>query len=185
MNDNFLYVMSDGTDYKIGVSKNPVQRAREIKHDIKKEITILLSINCLDAYGCERYIHNKYKYLNTGREWFAFPNREFLQDVWDVCINNLVHNDSFISIDSKRNQVSEKLNAFVTSCQAVTYDFVFKLLNDKQKYNHNTIPNMLRNLGCVKVSRAKGVFYVTPNGLDIGIEKQNVNTLIAISNKII
>lgn len=185
MNDNFLYVMSDGTDYKIGVSKNPVQRAIEIKHDVKKEVTILLSINCLDAYGCERYLHHKYKHLNTGREWFSFPNREFLQDVWDVCINNLVYDDSFISIDSKRNQVSDKLNAFVSSCQAVTFDFVFKLLNDKNKYNHSTLPNMLRNLGCTKISRAKGVFYVTPYGLVSGIEKQNVNALIEIANKII
>lgn len=184
MNDNFLYVMSDGTNYKIGVSKNPIQRSIEVKRDTKKQITILLSINCIDAYGCERYLHHKYKYLNVGGEWFSFPNRDFLQDVWDVCINNLIHNDSFICIDSKRNQVSEKLNEFVASCQSVTFDFVFNLLSNKEKYNHNTIPNMLKNLGCVKVTRTKGVFYITPNGLELGLDKERVKDIIEVTNKI-
>lgn len=183
MNDNFVYVMSDGTNYKIGVSKNPVQRATEVARQYKRKVSLLLSINCIDAFGCERYLHHKYKNINIGGEWFDFGSRAFLEDVWYVCTNNLIHNDSFISIDSKRNQVSEVLNAFVGECQAVTFDHVFKLLNDRDKFNQNTIPNMLRNLGCVKVIRAKGVYYITPKGLENGLHKENVNIIKTFANK--
>lgn len=184
MNDNFVYVMSDGVNYKIGVSKNPVQRAIEIERQYKKKISLLLSINCIDAYGCERYLHYKYKNINIGGEWFDFGSRSFIEDVWHVCTNNLIHNDSFICIDSKRNAVSEVLNAFVEKCEALTYIYVFNLLNDKDKYNQNTLPNMLRNLGCVKIQRAQGTFYLTPKGLESGLQKltyKNIEPLLNIT----
>lgn len=182
MNDNFVYVMSDVENYKIGVSKNPVQRAVEVSRKYKRPVSLLLSINCIDAYGCEKYLHHKYKNINVGGEWFDFGSRAFLEDVWYVCTNNLIGNGAFISIDSKRNQTSDKLNEFVDSCKALTYIYAFELLDDKEKYNGNTIPNMLRNLGCLRVSRAKGVFYVTPKGLEEGLEKERVDVISSIAN---
>lgn len=172
MNDNFVYVMSDGQDYKIGVSINPVERALEITRELKKPISLLLSINCKNAYGCEGYLHKKYADRNVCREWFAFEDRSFINDVWYVCTNDLISNRNFISVDSKLNQKDPDVDKLVQNNLALSYDFVNKCTDFK--YNHVLIPAMLLGAGCKKVTRSNGAgcpLYITPRGLEEKIHK--------------
>lgn len=180
MNDNFLYVMSDGINYKIGVSKNPVERALGIRTQSKKKISILLSINCKDAYGCEAYLHNRYKDSNIQGEWFSFKDRSFLKDVWDVCINNLVDNNMFICVDSKLNQKDPVLDSFVETNVALSYNVLYKYFNGK--YSQTALPAMLVSLGCLKISRKEGSFYITPKGLSELVDRQHYSDIEKVAN---
>ncbi len=183
MNDNFVYVMSDGDQYKIGVSNNPVQRALTIRTVSGNPISLLLSINCKDAYGCERYLHNKYKSFNTQGEWFCFTNTEFLRDVWEVCFNNIIDDNMFICVDSKLNQKDEYLNRIIDHNLAVSYSFVTELL--EYKYSQTALPAMMLALGCNKVTRPQGMFYITPRGLEQMIHKKKYADIKEIANIVI
>lgn len=184
MNDNFVYVMSDGIDYKIGVSINPVQRALDISKELRKPISLLLSINCENAYGCESYLHHFYKDSNIGREWFSFEDRRFLEKVWEVCTNNLIKNRNFIAIDSKLKQKDTDLEVLVNGNLALSYDFIRKCL--EYKYNHVVIPAMLYALGCKKINRPNkigGPLYITPRGLEEKVDKQYQKDMTDFANK--
>lgn len=180
MNNNFVYVMSDGLEYKIGVSVNPVQRALSISHELGKPISLLLSINCENAYGCESYLHHMYKDFNTKREWFKFADRTFLSEVWNVCINNLVRNRNFISVDSKLNQIDENLKKLVQDNVALSYRFTSECLDGK--YSQVVLPAMLLALGCKKISRSEGVLYITPRGIVERVNKMRYKDMDAIAN---
>lgn len=180
MNNNFVYVMSDGVDYKIGVSVNPVQRALSISHELGRPISLLLCINCENAYGCESYLHHMYKDFNTKREWFKFADRTFLSEVWNVCINNLVKNRNFISVDSKLNQTDENLKKLVEDNVALSYRFASECLNGK--YSQVVLPAMLLALGCKKISRSEGVLYITPRGIVERVNKMRYKDMDAIAN---
>lgn len=180
MNDNFVYVMSDGVDYKIGVSINPVQRALAISQELGKPISLLLSINCENAYGCESYLHHMYKDFNIKREWFKFSDRTFLTEVWNVCINNLIKNRNFIAVDSKLNQTDKDLEKLVQDNVALSYKFTSVCLDNK--YSQVVLPAMLLALGCKKISRPEGVLYITPKGLEERVNKLRYKDMDAIAN---
>lgn len=182
MNDNFVYVMSDGENYKIGVSINPIERAKAIKIELRKPISLLLSINCKDAYGCERYLHNKYQHLNVGREWFSFPDQDFLKNVCFVCVNNIIDKTMFIAVDSKLKKTDDRLDSLVSNNLSLSYAFAHEQLSED--YNHVLLPSMLLNLGCKRVKRAKGAFYITPKGLEEGLDKQRLKIIKEVSNKV-
>lgn len=180
MTNKFVYVFSDGEFYKIGVSKNPIQRAEQIKFATKNRISVLMTINCKDAYGCEKYLHNKYKDFNVGGEWFSFEDESFIDEVYRVCKNNIVSKENFICLDSKLNQKSPELENLVENNCVLLYADVDRALDGK--YNRVVLPHMLKSLGCIRVEKNLTKFYITPNGIEKGLDKAGYKTLIQFIN---
>lgn len=80
----FLYIISDGTDAKIGVSKQPEKRLKSLQTGSPKKLILYATYEILDKnpFGFEKKCHEAISksYQKRG-EWFASPN------LWDLqCI---------------------------------------------------------------------------------------------------
>lgn len=67
-----VYYLKVGNTYKIGITRNNLNgRLRNIRHQSKKEVTLLQTFDCSlkEAYLTEQYILNKFANVRTIRRW--------------------------------------------------------------------------------------------------------------------
>lgn len=64
--------------YKIGVSKNPNKRLKEVQTGNPSPVEILHLYETENAYKVEKSLHNRYSHLNTHGEWFELSINEEL-----------------------------------------------------------------------------------------------------------
>jgi len=81
MEISYLYIISNGTDLKIGVSKNPQKRLKQLQTGSadKLEFFELYPLSSKRVYSLEKECHQKLQtnYIKRG-EWFKAPL------FWDV-----------------------------------------------------------------------------------------------------
>lgn len=81
MEISYLYIISNGTDLKIGVSKNPEKRLKQLQTGSATSLSFveLYSLPSNKVYKLEKECHNKLVTQYTKRgEWFRKPL------LWDV-----------------------------------------------------------------------------------------------------
>lgn len=64
--------------YKIGVSKSPNKRLKEVQTGNPSPIDILYLYETENAYKIEKALHNRYSQYNTHGEWFELSIKEEL-----------------------------------------------------------------------------------------------------------
>lgn len=69
-----VYIMRCGGYYKIGVSKDPERRARELDKRPYKVELVFVSSATEYAYKVESCIHEWLEEDKVGGEWFRFPH---------------------------------------------------------------------------------------------------------------
>lgn len=62
--------------YKIGVSKNPNKRLKEIQTGNPAPVEIVQLYETEMAYKVEKALHNRYSHFNTHGEWFELSIKE-------------------------------------------------------------------------------------------------------------
>ena len=70
---SWVYIISDGTDIKIGKANNPTRRLSELQTGNKNQLSILRLIkteNEKDAYRIESTLHKIYSQHRLNNEWF-------------------------------------------------------------------------------------------------------------------
>lgn len=67
---NYLYVLTDGDFYKIGVTSNIKQRVNTIRKLNPREITVLKLKKLDNAYSYEKSMHKKFEHKRVHGEWF-------------------------------------------------------------------------------------------------------------------
>lgn len=82
MKISFLYIISNGNDLKIGVSKNPEKRLKDLQTGSAQKLHIVetFKLPYQKVFRLEKECHNKLvtSYPKRG-EWFKNPIE------WDVC----------------------------------------------------------------------------------------------------
>lgn len=68
----FIYLIQslESSKYKIGISKNPQKRLKQIQTGSAEEIRLVAQYETENYGHIEKYFHRKYEYLNTIGEWF-------------------------------------------------------------------------------------------------------------------
>lgn len=56
--------------YKIGVSKNPAKRVKQLQTGSSENISIVFSYNTEIPYKLETTLHNYFNMYNVNREWY-------------------------------------------------------------------------------------------------------------------
>jgi hypothetical protein len=71
-----VYVLQHGDDplYKIGVAKNPAQRAKELSTGAPRELKIVASKRFADARAVERALHRVFRRDRARGEWFELSD---------------------------------------------------------------------------------------------------------------
>jgi len=62
--------------YKIGVSKRPNKRLKELQTGNPSPVEILYLYETENAYKIEKSLHNRYSHFNTHGEWFELSIKE-------------------------------------------------------------------------------------------------------------
>ncbi len=62
--------------YKIGVSKSPNKRLKQIQTGNPAPVEILYLYETENAYKIEKALHNRYSHFNTHGEWFELSIKE-------------------------------------------------------------------------------------------------------------
>ena len=62
--------------YKIGVSKYPNKRLKQIQTGNPAPVEILYLYETENAYKIEKALHNRYSHFNTHGEWFELSIKE-------------------------------------------------------------------------------------------------------------
>lgn len=182
-NDAMVYVISDGELHKIGISNNPITRLHSLRSGLKKKLSILMAINCKDARGCEKELHSRFKSYSVGGEWFNFPDRSFLNEVFEVCSQDIVSDEKFYSADYAISATPEVVVKIINSFYLVTYKCVDYF--SRGEYSPTVLPQIMKRMGCipVKVSWRKTKVYITPKGLELGLDKLPKKDLKPYLNK--
>lgn len=79
----YLYVLQCQNFVKIGVSKTPNRRIKQLQTGNPYKIYLLLNLKVEDAYQAENFFHKKFKNQNSMGEWFEV-NSEIKQWVIDM-----------------------------------------------------------------------------------------------------
>lgn len=68
----FIYIISNGDNYKIGFSKNPKRRIKQLQTgtDVKLELKYFIEIEVAPVYIIEYIIHKVVKESRIQGEWF-------------------------------------------------------------------------------------------------------------------
>jgi hypothetical protein len=80
---NNIYIIGDGENIKIGVSKNPQRRLKTLQTGHPHKLTLLFSIPSPSAYKIEKQLHKmltdfRVKKTNCVRsEWFCLKDRDY------------------------------------------------------------------------------------------------------------
>ena len=69
-NDGWVYVISDGDAFKIGVSKNPQKRLKTLQTGNKKKLTLEFCEHKNEPYKIETIVHRTLNEYRTEGEWF-------------------------------------------------------------------------------------------------------------------
>jgi hypothetical protein len=73
---NVYLIWEEGTSYyKIGISRNPAQRLKEIQTGNASQVHLVAEIPVSNANYKEKEFHDKYKRYQVSGEWFSFPPR--------------------------------------------------------------------------------------------------------------
>lgn len=71
---SYVYIMRCKGFYKIGVSKDPERRVRELDKRPYKVELIFVSSATEYAYKVEKFIQEWLEYFKVGGEWYDFPH---------------------------------------------------------------------------------------------------------------
>ena len=69
-NPGFLYIISDGKDYKVGVAKDPEKRLKTLQTGNKHTLSLEFTESKNSPYQCEKIIHQALAVYRTKGEWF-------------------------------------------------------------------------------------------------------------------
>lgn len=77
-----VYFLRDGQFIKIGISKNPSMRIRNLQVGNPRPIEVVRVWDCydemgLDAYKAEKTLHNELKDVRQCGEWFLYEGDDF------------------------------------------------------------------------------------------------------------
>jgi len=92
METSYLYIISNGTDLKIGVSKNPAKRLKQLQTGSSESLELIeiYSLPSEKVYKLEKECHQRLvsSYVKRG-EWFKSPL------FWDVrcMVESIVEED--------------------------------------------------------------------------------------------
>lgn len=139
---------------KIGVSKNPSDRLKELQTGNHNKLTLIKIIECDNYRKLESEMHKFYKQNNKIGEWFEFSVNEFSlcmdkaqelankinNDIKTKKQNNLVLIDQSIKENISEKTESEYYNNFLSNC----YDCYNNKHDDIQKNNLFAKPNTLQ-----------------------------------------
>jgi len=69
----YLIVMEFGgvIAHKVGISRNPDRRARDIKTHCPGDVTLVCDVTVSRPVGVEKMLHGLYRAHHVGREWFV------------------------------------------------------------------------------------------------------------------
>lgn len=84
MNSSWIYVIgSDTKPYKIGFSKNPEKRLKQLQtgHPKKLKIHHLEEINSNEVLIIEKNIHKENKFKKSHGEWFDLELEEAIAEI--------------------------------------------------------------------------------------------------------
>lgn len=86
---NYIYLIKNTEEsyYKIGVSKDPKKRIKELNTGNSAELVLVEMYESELAYKIERTLHRKYSYMRKHGEWFDLSikeDNEFIKDCRNI-----------------------------------------------------------------------------------------------------
>ncbi len=69
-NNGFVYIISCGDAYKIGVAKNPEHRLRQLQTGNSEELLLEYTEGKINPYAVEKELHRSLQKYRTKGEWF-------------------------------------------------------------------------------------------------------------------
>jgi predicted GIY-YIG superfamily endonuclease len=66
----YIYVISDGDGYKIGVAKNPERRLKQLQTGNQKKLVLEFIDYKNEPYKIEKSLHRSFHKFKTNGEWF-------------------------------------------------------------------------------------------------------------------
>ncbi len=105
MEKKSVYIMQFGEMCKVGVSKNPQKRLKDIQIGNPNIKLIYQSTLIFNAYEIENKVHRIYKENSIGKEWFL------IKDTTEIILTlrQFVETDGIFYIEKKNNKNTNKL----------------------------------------------------------------------------
>ena len=132
MSKSYIYIITDGENYKVGKSNNVEKRLKSMETGNPKELSIVAKCEVDEKYiyNVENQLHKMFEDYNIKNEWFNKGILEYISNI-DNIIGDIIHN---IECDEKHENKPQ--NDF--KCD---YDIVRNL---KLKFSSNIVKERVR-----------------------------------------
>ena len=100
MSKNYIYLIKSDTSYKIGISKNPYKRIKELQTGNSLNLELISIFETCFANKLEKTLHRTFEHLHDRGEWF-FLSPDDIKGFIDLCekcetnFNFLKENDNY------------------------------------------------------------------------------------------
>lgn len=83
---NYVYIITDGEGYKIGFSKSPEKRLKELQTANKNKLNLIHKQEVQFGQKTERALHNFLSQYRQEGEWFLLSN-DLIEQTKQLCLN--------------------------------------------------------------------------------------------------
>lgn len=91
-NSGFIYILSGGGYFKIGLTTNITRRISEIEPRLPFTTELMHTIHVKDMYIAEEYLHEKFAHKRSNGEWFKLDDADIAWiEKWDGKLNESQH----------------------------------------------------------------------------------------------
>ena len=86
-----IYLIKSAGRVKIGYSKNPWKRYRQLCTGCPSPMALILTLYCQDAPEFERYLHKAFEHKRENGEWFRVSINEVLKVIAERGLSTFSH----------------------------------------------------------------------------------------------
>lgn len=84
-----IYLIASVGKIKIGYSKNPWKRYRQLCTGAASPMALIATVYCYDAPAAEKFLHNHFKEHRAKGEWFNVGVSEIISAIGDNNLSNM------------------------------------------------------------------------------------------------
>lgn len=99
-----VYLISSSGRVKIGYSKNPWKRYRQLCTGCPNPLALVFTFYCHDAPSLERKLHESFSQYRANGEWFNVTAKQVMQE---ICRIGFSHPEAVIKNQDDFDQIGE------------------------------------------------------------------------------
>lgn len=171
----FIYVMQSGKDkYKVGISVNPLSRLTSVQTGSSDKVSVIFTYWSDEPFYYEKLFHQKFADYQIIGEWFKFDHKGFIKEMLDVLLGDC--DKTTVTTQTRLPSMNDYIVNYLDGKEIV-------VVRDIPRPNNESdcaVAAELKLMGCVQRKTNHQRFYITPKGIQKGVNTYQPKQLVEL-----